>query len=94
MEYADVLWDGCTDGESDLLEFVQHESAKIVTGAIKGTSRQYLMKELGWEDMKLRRTIHKLMFYYKIVNNLVPNFLKELLPTQVFERTHYSLRTQ
>ena len=34
------------------------------------------------------------MFYYKIVNNLVPNYLKELLPTQVFERTHYSLRTQ
>ena len=94
MEYADVLWDGCTDGESDLLEFVQCESAKIVTGAIKGTGRQYLMKELGWEDIKLRRTIHKLMFYYKIVNNLVPNYLKELLPTQVFERTHYSLRTQ
>ena len=89
MEYADVLWDGCTDGESDLLKFVQYESAKIVTGAIKDTSRQYLMKELGWEDMKLRRTLHKLMFYYKIVN-----YLKELLPTQVFERTHYSLRMQ
>ena len=94
MEYADVLWDGCTDGESDLLEFVQYESAKIVTGAIKGTSRQCLMKEIGWEDMKLRRTIHKLMFYNKNVNNLVPNHLKELLPTQFFERTHYSWRTQ
>ena len=94
MEYADVLWDGCTDGESDLLEFVQYESAKIVTGAIKGTSRRNLMKDLGWEDMKLRRIIHKLMFYYKIVNNFVPNYLKELLPTQTFERTHYSLRTQ
>ena len=46
-------------------------------------TRQYLMKELGWEDMKLRCTLHKLMFYYKIVN-----YLKELLPTQVFERTH------
>jgi hypothetical protein len=28
MEYADLLWDGCMDGESDLLEFVQYESAK------------------------------------------------------------------
>ena len=34
------------------------------------------------------------MFYYKIVNNLVPNYLKEFLPIQAFERTHYSLRTQ
>ena len=93
MEYADVLWVGCTDGESDLLKFVQYESAKIVTGAIKGTSRHYLMKDLGWEDMKLRCIIHKLMFYYKIVNNFVPNYLKELLPAQTFERTHYSSRT-
>ena len=29
--------------------------------------------------MKLRRIVHKLMFYYKIVNNHVPNYLKELL---------------
>ena len=34
------------------------------------------------------------MFYYKIVNNLVLNYLKELLPTQFFEQTHYSLRTK
>ena len=38
MEYGDVLWDGCTEGEGDLLEFVQYEAAKIVTGAMKGTS--------------------------------------------------------
>jgi hypothetical protein len=94
MEYADVLWDGCMDGESDLIEFVQYESAKVVTGAMKGTSRNYLMKETGWEDMKLRRCKHKLIFYFKIVNNFVPNYLKELLPSQVLERTHYSVRSQ
>ena len=94
MEYADVLWDGCMDGESNLLEIVQYESAKVVTGAMKGTCRNYLMKETGWEDMKLRRSIHKLFFYFKIVNNLVPNYLKELLPSQVLERTRYSVRSQ
>ena len=91
MEYGDVLWDGCTDGESDLLEFVQYEAAKIVMGAMKGTSRHSLMQEIGWEDMKTRRSIHKLIFYFKIINNLTPNYLKELLPPQVFERTHYFL---
>ena len=64
------------DGESDLLEVVQYESAKVVTGAMKGTSRNYLMKETGWEDMKLRRCIHKLFFYFEVVNNIVPNYLK------------------
>ena len=38
MENGDVLWDGCTDGEGDLLEFVQYEAAKIVMGAMKGTT--------------------------------------------------------
>ena len=36
MEYADVLWDRCTESESDLLGHVQYEAAKIVTGAMKG----------------------------------------------------------
>ena len=49
MEYADVMWNGCSDTESDLLDSVQYEAGKIVTGVIKGTSRKRLMCELGWE---------------------------------------------
>ena len=45
MEYADIIWSGCTDTESNLLEHVQYEAAKVVTGAIKGTSRQRLLED-------------------------------------------------
>ena len=69
MEYADVVWNGCSDTESDLLDSVQYEAGKIVTGAMKGISRQCLMCELGWEELKTRRAIHKLTLYFKIVNN-------------------------
>ena len=62
MEYADVLWDGCTESESDLLEHVQYEAAKTVTGPMKRTSKQRLMQETGWEDMKVRRAVHKLLY--------------------------------
>ena len=93
IEYADVLWEGCTESESDLLEHVQYEAAKIVTGAMKGTSKHRLMQEIGWEDLKTRRAIHKLLLYFKIVNNLCPSYLTNLLPLQVSERTNYSLRT-
>ena len=92
LEYADVVWDGCTESECDLLEHVQYEAAKIVTGAIKGTSKHRLMLELGWEEMRSRRAVHKVILYYKIVNNLCPNYLKSLLSLQVSERTSYSLR--
>ena len=50
MEYADVLWNGCTDEESELLESVQYEAGKVVAGAMRGT-------ELGLEEMKVRRDI-------------------------------------
>ena len=36
MEYANVVWDGCTLGESDLLESVQYDAAKLISGAMKG----------------------------------------------------------
>ena len=35
LEYADVVCDGCTESECDLLEHVQYEAAKIVTGPLK-----------------------------------------------------------
>ena len=91
-EYADVVWNGCSDTESDLLDSVQYEAGKIVTGAMKGTSRQRLMCELGWEELKTRRAIHKLTLYFKIVNNLTPQYLRDFLPPRVSERTHFSLR--
>ena len=52
MVYADVLWDGCSESESDLIEFLQYQQAIVVTGAIKGTSRSRLLEELALEDMK------------------------------------------
>ena len=38
MEYGDVIWDNCTEGEASLLESIQYECARVVTGAIKGTT--------------------------------------------------------
>ena len=72
---------------------MQYEAAKIVTGAMKGTSKHHLMQEIGWEDLKTRRAIYKLLLYFKIVNNLCPSCLTNLLPLQVSERTNFSLRT-
>lgn len=70
MEYTAILWDGYTESESDLLGHVQYEAAKIVTGAVKGTSKHRTMQEIEWEDLKTIRAIHKLLSYFKIVNNL------------------------
>jgi hypothetical protein len=67
MEYGDLIWD-CTVSNSDLLESVQYESAKVVTGAIASTSAKSLHEELAWEELSIRRKNHKLSHFYKIVN--------------------------
>ena len=93
MEYADVIWDGCTESEANLLEGIQNESARIVTGAMKGTNRVRLLNELCWEDLKTRRFLHKLSLLYKIINCLTPSYLRDLLPPYVYQRSDHHLRS-
>jgi len=93
MEYADVVWDGCKEVDSELLEGLQYESAQVVTGAIKGTSKSKLFAELSWESLKTRRFMHKLTLFYKIVNYLTPPYLTMLLPQKVAAKSCYSLRS-
>ena len=93
MEYGDVIWDNCTDGESQLLDSIPYDSARVVTGAIKGTSGRALINELAWEDLSTRRKMHKLAYFLKIVRNISSLYLVELLPHTVGERVHFSLRS-
>ena len=46
MEYADYIWNGCSSESTNVLESIQYEAARLVTGAIKGTNRQSLLEEL------------------------------------------------
>ena len=93
MKYGDVTWNNCYDCDAVLLDSVQYEAAKLVTGAIKGTSSTGLYKEHAWESLSSRRKLHLLSQFYKIVKNLAPYYLNELLPKLYSERTHYCLRS-
>ena len=45
VEYANVIWDDCTINESDqLLENVQYEAARVVSGAMRGTGRARILR--------------------------------------------------
>lgn len=44
------LMSGCTVGESELLESLHYDAAKLATGAMKGTSHYVrLLDKLVWE---------------------------------------------
>jgi hypothetical protein len=94
MEYANVVWDGCTTGESDLLESVQYDAAKLISGAMKGTHRESVLIDCGLHTLNNRRKIHKLLLLYKMVKGLAPSYLSDLCPVYVSQRTTYRLRTR
>ena len=39
LEYANVVWDGCSESDNNLLKSLQIEGARVVTGALEGTNR-------------------------------------------------------
>ena len=49
LEYADVVWNNCTQYEINELDKIQNKAARIVTGATKLVSINSLIKETGWE---------------------------------------------
>ena len=38
LEYSSVVWDGCSDYNTNTLEKIQHEAARIVTGLTRSVS--------------------------------------------------------
>ena len=61
------------------LEWVQYKACLAITGAIQGTSRERLYKELGLESLSDRRWVPKLTFFYKIVKGTCPQYLSNYL---------------
>ena len=92
LEYADVVWDNCTQQQMNDLEKIQIEAGRIVLRATKLVTLDLLYQELGWLKLSERRKLHKLFLFYKMENGLAPNYLAELIPPRVRDKTSYSLR--
>lgn len=54
LEYAVVVWDGCSESDCNLLESLQIESARLVTGAVKGTNRASFLRDITWVELSGR----------------------------------------
>ena len=103
LEYGDVIyhipekvWE--FSGNSILpslmekLESVQYSAALAITGAWRGSSREKLYEELGWESLSSRRWGRRLTLMYKMIKNLIPDYTTDPIPE--LQQPHYSLRNQ
>ena len=94
LEYSSIVWDGCSDQDKNALERLQNEAARIVTGLTKSTSIPNLYQECGWDSLSKRRYFQKMCFMYKCSNNLVPDYISDIVPPLVGDVTNYPLRNR
>ena len=72
QEYAYVVWNHCTQYESNELDKIQNEAARTVTGATKLASIDSLYTQTGWKTLGSRGKTHKLTIFYKIKKWTLP----------------------
>ena len=92
LEYASVVWDGCSEQDSVTLQKVQNEAAGLVTGLTRSVSLENLFKECGWATLSQRRQQHKLSLMYNVNTGMVPPYIQDLIPPLVSEVSDYPLR--
>ena len=75
---------------NDKIEAVQYNAALAISGCVCGTSREKIYSKLGLTSLYDRRRFHRLSLYYKILNNLTPEYLRILIPDSI--RRSYAMR--
>ena len=58
---------------------IQYNAALVITGPIKGTSRDPIYRVLGLESLAERRWSCKIFVFHKIRNGLLPVYLQSYI---------------
>lgn len=93
LEYGDVIWDNISQQNIQLLESIQLDACRVITGLRKGTSHDILYKELGLCPLAERRKHHKLINFFKILNNEAPSYIDSILYKFNEHQSGYNLRS-
>ena len=92
LEYSSEVWDSCSTTDSERLEKIQLEAARIVTGLPMFAPKTALYYETGWETLEARRKNKKLRLMYQITHGNAPAYLNDVMPPFRSQVTSYPLR--
>uniref|UniRef100_A0A7M5XMH3 Reverse transcriptase zinc-binding domain-containing protein n=1 Tax=Clytia hemisphaerica TaxID=252671 RepID=A0A7M5XMH3_9CNID len=74
------------------LESIQYNACLAITGCFRGTSQERIYSELGLESLADRRFTRRMIFFYKIMNNQAPSYLRNYLPARLTEPVNIRTR--
>ena len=70
LDYGDIIYDPAYNTPfHQNIESIQYNATLAITGAVRGTSREKLYQELGFESLHRRRWYRKLCCLFKIIKN-------------------------
>ena len=90
LEYGSVIFDSCSISLAEKIECVQKQATVASLRAYSNTSYNSLLYECGLIKLSNRRMQAKLILFYKIVQNITPDYLNSLLPNEA--GNEYNLR--
>ena len=83
--YVSHTWQNCCKQNSDQLDNVQFSIARIITGARKGTSHDWLNKETNWRTLSERGSLNCVWLIWNISTNQCPDELASILPATIVQ---------
>ena len=92
VEYASVVWDGCSEQDSVTLQTIQNIAARLVKGLTRSVSLENLYKECGFATLSQQRQQHKLSFMFNVNTVMIPSYIPDLIPPLVSKVSDYPLR--
>ena len=92
LDYGDVIYNNCTDLLSIKLEEIQLDALRTISGSVRGTSHVKLYQETGFVALKERRKRHKMLLFFKFVNNMLPEHINRKFPNLISETNPYHRR--
>ena len=63
------------------IKSLQHNAALVITGAIRGSSKEKLCQGTGFQYLKFKKMVKETLSFYKINVNKPPNYLYNFVST-------------
>ena len=69
------MWGSCSKSLSQKLQKLQNRAARVLTFSNYDRSTDELLQMVNWVKLDRQRLVNKSIMMYKIVNNIVPEYL-------------------
>ena len=90
VDYGDVVWQSASSSNLSQLQKIQNRAGRIIlkVNPYSHTSISQIHNSLGWHKIQKRQQLHLLLFTYKILNGMAPEYMKDMFE---YKHSPYSL---